>query len=47
MIKVTSTKISSFVKSKQGFRLDIYYELDQKFNDIALKLDRNEIFHDE
>lgn len=47
MIEAGFDKLKSFVKSKIKSKFDIYYELDKKFNDIALKLEKFDFLREE
>lgn len=40
-------KLKSFVKVKKQSKLEVYYELEEKFNAIALKLEEFEFFNEE
>ncbi len=47
IIKEGFEKLKTIIKSKNESNFDIYYELDEKFNEIALKLEKYEILHNE
>ena len=47
MIKEGFFKLKSFVKVKKQSKFKLYYELEEKFNGIALKLKEIEFFNDE
>lgn len=47
IIKEGFEKLKSFVKSKNKSSFDIYFELDEKFNDIALRLEKFEFLNEE
>ena len=47
MIKEGLYKLKSFVKVKEQPKYEIYYELEHKFNEIALKLEKYEFLNNE
>lgn len=47
MIKEGLYKLKSFVKVKKQSKFEIYYELEEKFNEIALKLEKYEFLNNE
>lgn len=47
IIKEGFEKLKTLIKTKNKSDFDIYYELDENFNDIALKLEKYEILHEE
>ena len=47
MINEGFNKLKAFVKVKKQSKFEIYCELEEKFNSIALKLEKYDIFNDE
>lgn len=47
MIKEGLYKLKSFVKVKKQSKFEIYHELEEKFNEIALKLEKYEFLNNE
>lgn len=47
MIKEGLCKLKSFVKVKKQSKFEIYHELEEKFNEIALKLEKYEFLNNE
>ena len=47
MIKEGLYKLKSFVEVKKQSKFKIYYELEEKFNEIALKLEKYEFLNNE